>query len=167
MATQTIAFRAGHQSASDLNVVRQDFNTHDNSGRLPRRNKLRTNNSPNESIDNCVHDPKDHGRSRRHEDSFGFHPSGQAQRFDTSVLDGAEHLEKRIALESAVAELELLEEQLDKENLALRHEVDRVSMLKRLWELPRRCRLWLSRAIKVAATDSTVLITAKQEQAKS
>src|SRR5882724_6788394 len=56
MATQMIAFRAGHQSASDLNVVRQDFNTHDNSGRLPRRNKLRTNNSPNESIDNCVHD---------------------------------------------------------------------------------------------------------------
>jgi len=73
--------------------------------------------------------------------------------------DGAEHLEKKAALESAVEELELLREQLDKENLALRDEVDRVSMFEEIVGTSPALQAVLSRAIKVAATDSTVLIT--------
>jgi transcriptional regulator with GAF, ATPase, and Fis domain len=76
-----------------------------------------------------------------------------------SFWDGAEHLEKRAALESAVEELELLREQLDKENLALRDEVDRVSMFEEIVGTSPALQAVLSRAIKVAATDSTVLIT--------
>jgi transcriptional regulator with GAF, ATPase, and Fis domain len=73
--------------------------------------------------------------------------------------DGAEHLEKKAALESAVEELELLREQLDKENLALRGEVDRVSMFEEIVGTSPALQAVLSRAIKVADTDSTVLIT--------
>jgi transcriptional regulator with GAF, ATPase, and Fis domain len=73
--------------------------------------------------------------------------------------DGAEHLKKKAALESAVEELELLREQLDKENLALRDEVDRVSMFEEIVGTSPALQAVLSRAIKVAATDSTVLIT--------
>jgi formate hydrogenlyase transcriptional activator len=72
--------------------------------------------------------------------------------------DGAEHLEKRAALESAVEELELVREQLDKENLALRDEVDRVSMFEEIVGTSPALQAALSRVIKVAATDSTVLI---------
>jgi formate hydrogenlyase transcriptional activator len=73
--------------------------------------------------------------------------------------DGAEHLKKKAALESAVEELELLSEQLDRENLALRGEVDRVSMFEEIVGTSPALQAMLSRAIKVAATDSTVLIT--------
>jgi len=73
--------------------------------------------------------------------------------------DGAEHLEKKAALESAVQELELLREQLDNENLALRDEVDRVSMFEEIVGTSSPLQAVLSRAIKVAAADSTVLIT--------
>jgi transcriptional regulator with GAF, ATPase, and Fis domain len=75
------------------------------------------------------------------------------------LWDGAEHLEKKAALESAVEELEFLREQLDKENLALRDEVDRVSMFEEIVGTSPALQAVLSRAIKVAATDSTVLIT--------
>jgi hypothetical protein len=51
------------------------------------------------------------------------------------ISDGTEHIEARATLQSAVQELELLREQLeqlDKENLALRDEVDRVSMFEEI-----------------------------------
>jgi formate hydrogenlyase transcriptional activator len=73
--------------------------------------------------------------------------------------DGAEHFEKKAALESAVEELELLWEQLDKENLALRDEVDQVSMFEELVGTSPALKGVLSRISKVAPSDSTVLIT--------
>jgi len=72
---------------------------------------------------------------------------------------GAEHLEKKAALESAVEELELLREQFAKENLALRDEVDRVSMFEEIVGTSQALQAVISRAIKVAPSDSTVLIT--------
>src|SRR5260370_27848181 len=57
------------------------------------------------------------------------------------------------------SERELLREQLDKENLALRGEVDRVSMFEEIVGTSPALEAVHSRAIKVAATDSTVLIT--------
>jgi formate hydrogenlyase transcriptional activator len=76
-----------------------------------------------------------------------------------SFWDGPEHLEKRAVLESAVEELELLGEQLDRENLALRDEVDRVSMFEEMVGTSPALQAVFSRMIKVAATDSTVLIS--------
>jgi transcriptional regulator with GAF, ATPase, and Fis domain len=64
-----------------------------------------------------------------------------------------------MALESAVEELERRSEQLNNENLALRGEVDRISMFDELVGTSPALRTVHSQAIKVAATDSTVLIT--------
>jgi formate hydrogenlyase transcriptional activator len=77
----------------------------------------------------------------------------------TQLWDGVEQIEKKAALESAVEELELLREQLDKENLALPDEVDQVSMFDEIVGTSPALQAVLSRATKVAATDSTVLIT--------
>jgi hypothetical protein len=58
MATQTVAFQDGHLSVGHLDIVRPGFNALVSSGGLLRGNKLGTNNSPSESVHNCVHAPK-------------------------------------------------------------------------------------------------------------
>src|SRR5882762_1353748 len=160
MATQTVAFPNDHQGVGDLEVVRQRFNTHDSSGGLQRGNKLRRNNSPSESVHNCLHN------SERIMDIhtamkivLDFVRAAKLRDLAPQVRDGAEHLEKKAALEPAVEELELLRQQLDKENLALRDEVDRVSMFEEIVGTSPALQAVLSRAVKVAATDSTVLLT--------
>jgi transcriptional regulator with GAF, ATPase, and Fis domain len=160
MATQTVAFRDGHHGVGDLDVVRQRFNTHDSSGGLARGNKLRTNNSPSESVHNSVHDSERiMGIRAAMKIVLDFIRAAKLRDLTSQFWDGAEHLEKKAALESAVEELELLREQLDKENLALRDEVVRVSMFEEIVGTSPALQAVLSRASKVAATDSTVLIT--------
>ena len=160
MATQTVAFPDDHQRVGDLDVVRQRFNTHDSSGGLRRGNKLRTNNSPSESVHKCVQDSERiMGIRAAMEIVLDFIRTAKLGDLTPAFWDGAEHLEKRAALESAVEELELLREQLDKENLVLRDEVDRVSMFEEIVGTSPALEAVLSRAIKVAPSDSTVLIT--------
>ncbi len=152
MASQMVAFRDGHQGVGDLDVVRQRFNTHDSSSGLPRGNKLRAN--------NCVHDSeRNMGIRAAMKIVLDFIRAAKLRDLTPQFWDGAEHLEKKAALESAVEELELLREQLNVENLALRDEVDRVSMFEEIVGTSPALQAVLSRAIKVAATDSTVLIT--------
>jgi transcriptional regulator with GAF, ATPase, and Fis domain len=160
MATQTVAFRDGHPAVGDLDVVLQRFDTHESSGGLPRGRKLRTINSPTESVHNCVRDSETiMGIRAAMKIVLDFIRTAKLGDLSLSFWDGAEHCEKRAALESAVEELELLREQLDKENLALRDEVDRVSMFEEIVGTSPALQAVLSAAIKVAATDSTVLIT--------
>jgi transcriptional regulator with GAF, ATPase, and Fis domain len=148
MATRTVAFRDGQPNVGDLDVVRRRFN------------KLRTNNSPIESVHNCVHDSERvMGTRAAMNIVLDFVRAAKLRDLAPQVWDGAEHLEKKAALESAVEELELLREQLDTENLALREEVDRVSMFEEIVGTSPALQAVLSRAVKVAATDSTVLIT--------
>src|SRR5882724_6440494 len=71
---------------------------------------------------------------------------------------GTEHLEAP-TLQSAVEERDLLNEQIYRENLALRQEVDQVSMFEEIVGTSPSLQGVLSRVIKVAPTDSTVLIT--------
>ena len=59
----------------------------------------------------------------------------------------------------AEAEIRALRDQLYKENLALREEVDRASMFEEIVGTSKPLRAVLSRIAKVAPTDSTVLIT--------
>jgi len=61
-----------------------------------------------------------------------FIRAGKLRDLAPQFWDGAEYLEKKAALESAVEELELLGDPLDKENLALRDAVDRVSMFEEI-----------------------------------
>jgi transcriptional regulator with GAF, ATPase, and Fis domain len=160
MATQTIAFRDGHQGAGDLDVVRQRFNTHDSWGGLPRGNKLRTNNSPSESVHNCVRNSERIMGIRAAMDVvLEFVRTAKLRDSELPISDGTEHLEARTTRQSAVEELELLREQLYRENLALRDEVDRVSMFEEIVGTSPALEAVLSRAIKVAATASTVPIT--------
>jgi formate hydrogenlyase transcriptional activator len=66
--------------------------------------------------------------------------------------------ESRLALETAFQQIEALKDQLYKENLALRDEVDRVSMLEEIVGTSPALQDVLSRVVKVAPTDSSVLI---------
>jgi transcriptional regulator with GAF, ATPase, and Fis domain len=160
MATQTVALPDDHKDLGDLGVVRQSFNTHDSSDGPQRRNKLRTNNSPSELVHKCVHDSvRIIGIRAAMKIVLDFIRTAKRGDLTLSFWDGAEHLEKRSALESAVEELERLREQLERENLALRDEVDRVSMFEEIVGTSPALQAMLSRVIKVAATDSTVLIT--------
>ena len=160
MATETVTFPHDHQSLGDVEVIRQSFNTHDSSGGPQRRNKPRTNNSQSEPVDNCVHDSERIIGIRAAMDVvLEFVRTAKLMDSELPISDGAEHLEKRAALESAVEELELLRERLYSENLALRDEVDRVSMFEEIVGTSAALKAALSRVIKVAATDSTVLIT--------
>ena len=67
--------------------------------------------------------------------------------------------EARVALETAFHQIEALKDQLYKENLALRDEVDRVSMFEEIVGTSHALQAVLSRVVKVAPTDSGVLIT--------
>ncbi len=154
MATQTIAFRDGHRGVDKLDVLPRRFDARDSSHGLTRGNQLRINNSPGESVRNGVHDSeRNKGILAAMKIVLDF------IRAAPQFWKGTEDLKKKAALESAVEELELFREQLDKENLALRGEVDRVSMFEEIVGMSSALQAVLSRAIKVAATDSTVLIT--------
>ena len=160
MATQAVAFRGGNQGGGDLDVVRLRFDTRDSSGGLPLGDKLRTNNSPIESVHNCVHDSKRiMGIRAAMQIVLDFIRTAKLRDLTPQFWEGTEHLNKKAALESAVEELELLREQLDKENLALRDEVDRVSMFEELVGTSPALQAVLLRVTKVATTDSTVLLT--------
>jgi transcriptional regulator with GAF, ATPase, and Fis domain len=162
MATQTIGFRDGRRGPDDINEIRQRFNPHDGPGGLSRANKLRTNNSPGECVPNRVHGHDSEGimgiRAAM-KIVLDFVQAAELSDLTLHFWDGAEHLGKKAALESAVEELELLREQLDKENLALRNEVDRASMFEEIVGMSPALQATLSRVIKVATTDSTVVIT--------
>jgi len=63
------------------------------------------------------------------------------------------------ALERAYEEIRLLKEQIQKENIALREEVDRTSMFEEIVGTSPALRTVLTSIAKVAPTESTVLIT--------
>ena len=75
------------------------------------------------------------------------------------ISEGTEDVQAWTVLESAVEELELLKDQVYRENLALRDEVDQVSMFEEIVGNSPPLQQVLNRVAKVAPTDSTVLIT--------
>ncbi len=158
MATQTVAFPDGHQGAGNLDLVRQS--SHASAERLHRRAKLRTCTPPSEYSDNGVNDSERIARiCAAMSVVLEFVRTAKLRDSELPISDETEHLEARATRQSAVEELELLREQLYKENLALRDEVDRVSMFEEIVGTSAALKAALSRVIKVAATDSTVLLT--------
>jgi Transcriptional regulator containing PAS, AAA-type ATPase, and DNA-binding domains len=75
------------------------------------------------------------------------------------ISEGTEHVLAWAVLESAVVELERLKEQVYRENLALRDELDQVSTFEEIVGNSPVLQQVLIRVAKVAPTDSTVLIT--------
>jgi len=85
--------------------------------------------------------------------------SGDISELIGTSTDVTEERVAKAALEAAFEEIKVLKEQLYKENVALRDEVDRVSMFEEIVGNSAALRSVLSRVIKVAPTDSSVLIT--------
>jgi transcriptional regulator with GAF, ATPase, and Fis domain len=75
-----------------------------------------------------------------------------------TTMDVTEQYEARAALETAFDQIQQLKDQLYKENIALREEIDKVSMFEEIVGSSEPLRQVLSQVAKVAATDSTVLI---------
>ena len=76
-----------------------------------------------------------------------------------AVMDVTAATESRQALESAYGEIEGLKEQLQRENIVLREEIDKTSMFEEIVGVSAPLRSVLAQVSRVAPTDSTVLIT--------
>jgi len=85
--------------------------------------------------------------------------AGELIEFAGTAMDVTDQVRSRAALENAFAENKKLKEQLYQENLALRDEVDRASMFEEIVGTSSALQSVISRVVKVAPTDSTVLIT--------
>jgi len=85
--------------------------------------------------------------------------SGEVVELVGTCMDVTEQHEARAALERAFEEIQELRDQLYRENLALRDEIDRASMFEEIVGSSPALQAVLSRVAKVAPTDSTVLIT--------
>jgi PAS domain S-box-containing protein len=84
--------------------------------------------------------------------------TGDLLEFIGTAIDTTEQVQARIALENALAEVKLLRDELYQENLALKEEVNRVSMFEEIIGSSQPLQKVLVQVAKVAATDSTVLI---------
>jgi transcriptional regulator with GAF, ATPase, and Fis domain len=75
------------------------------------------------------------------------------------ILDLSEQKRAEKALQQAFDQIKKLKDQLYRENLALRDEVDRASMFEEIVGTSKPLKAVLSRIAKVASTDSTVFVT--------
>jgi PAS domain S-box-containing protein len=85
--------------------------------------------------------------------------AGDIVEFVGTSMDVTEQVRNREALEEAFVEIKALKDQLHKENLALRDEVDRTSMFEEIVGASPPLQEVLAKVAKVGPTDSTVLIT--------
>jgi transcriptional regulator with GAF, ATPase, and Fis domain/HAMP domain-containing protein len=84
--------------------------------------------------------------------------SGEVTEVVGTTMDVTEARNARIALEKAFEEIKTLKDQLHRENIALREEVDKVSMFEEIVGSSESLRRVLLQVAKVASTQSTVLI---------
>jgi PAS domain S-box-containing protein len=84
--------------------------------------------------------------------------TGEVVELVGSIMDVTEQYESRAALEKAFEEIEKLKDELYKENLALKDEIDQVSMFEEIVGTSDVLRRVLVQVAKVAPTDATVLI---------
>jgi transcriptional regulator with PAS, ATPase and Fis domain len=96
-----------------------------------------------------------HARSVGH---VSVNSAGQLE-FVGSVMDVTEQHQAQASLRTAFEEIQTLKDQLYKENLVLREEVDRASMFEEIVGASSGLQRVIARISKVAPTDSTVLIT--------
>ena len=76
-----------------------------------------------------------------------------------TTMDITEQHQARAALETAFEQIKALRDQLYHENIALREEIDRSSMFEEIVGESRALQGVLAHVVKVAPTDSTVLVT--------
>jgi len=86
-------------------------------------------------------------------------PAGELVQFVGSSMDVTARKRSEDELKAAFEEIKQLKDQLYRENLALRDEVDRASMFEEIVGTSKPLKAVLSHTAKVARTDATVLIT--------
>jgi transcriptional regulator with GAF, ATPase, and Fis domain len=102
------------------------------------------------------------GGSIKYQHSIGrpiVNEAGNLVEFVGTAIDVSEQVKARMEAEKAFAEIKILKDQLAKENIALREEIDKPSMFEEIVGTSHALRSVLSCIAKVAPTDSTVLIT--------
>jgi PAS domain S-box-containing protein len=85
--------------------------------------------------------------------------SGEVTEVFGTTMDVSEQHEARLALETALEQIKALKDQLFNENIALREEIDRSSMFEEIVGESPALQGVLAHVVKVAPTDSTVLVT--------
>jgi PAS domain S-box-containing protein len=85
--------------------------------------------------------------------------SGDLVEFVGTAIDVTEQAQARIELEKAFEEIKRLKDRLHDENLALREQIDQAFMFEEIVGASPALQSVLSSIVKVAPTDSTVLIT--------
>jgi len=97
----------------------------------------------------------------KHVRVVGYPSEGESRDFGFvgAVTDITERKRAESALRNALDEIKRLRDQLYKENIALRDEIDKASMFEEIVGESPALRSVLARVAKVAPTDSTVLIT--------
>jgi PAS domain S-box-containing protein len=85
--------------------------------------------------------------------------SGDLAEFVGTAIDVTEQAQARIELERAFEEIKRLKDRLHDENLALREQIDQAFMFEEIVGASPALKSVLSSIVKVAPTDSTVLIT--------
>ena len=120
-------------------------------------------------IDSAIHEQKDFDFEHRllmtdgsvkHIHVVG-HPSTECGelKFVGAVTDVTERKRTEADLRNALDEIQKLQQQLYKENIVLREEIDKASMFEEIVGESPALRVALAQVAKVAPTDSTVLIT--------
>ena len=98
----------------------------------------------------------------RHQHSRGYpivNETGDLVEFVGTAIDTTEHVVATAELRRAVEEIQRLKDRLQDENIALREQIDQVFMFEEIVGSSPALKEVLSSVIKVAPTDSTVLIT--------
>ena len=158
MATQTVVFPIGQKSARDLDPI--GHTSHPGAHQRPLRTNLETNTPSKKVSSDQINNSEILSRiCAASKVVLQFIRTARDGDSELQIAEVTEDVQACAALESAVEELELLKEQLSRENLALRDEVDQVSMFEEIVGTSPALQVVLSRVIKVAPTDSTVLIT--------
>src|SRR5258708_19434561 len=85
--------------------------------------------------------------------------SGEIVEFVGTAMDVTEQRRARAELETAFEEIKKLKDQLHDENVALREQIDQAFMFEEIVGSSPALQAVLSNILKVAPTDSTVLIT--------
>ena len=85
--------------------------------------------------------------------------SGEVVELVGSIMDVTDQYQSRAALEKAFKEIKELKDELYKENLALKDEIDQASMFEEIVGTSEAMRQVLVQVAKVAPTDSNVLIS--------
>jgi len=85
--------------------------------------------------------------------------SGASVEFLGTAMDVTEHWQARTELEKAFEEIKRLKDRLQDENVALREQIDQALMFEEIVGSSPALEAVLSSVVKVAPTDSTVLLT--------